>query len=345
MVKKSSTGLRALALTLALSLTGTPVFALPTGWQVVAGDVSFEEQGATLNVTSRSAQAIVNYQSFNIGAGESVNFLLPSSVASILNRVTGGQASSILGAIHSNGQVLLVNPAGIHLGSTARVNTGAFLASSLDISNADYLNGLFKFSRQGQTGGIVNEGTIRGNDYAALLGASVNNKGLIESKAIGLAVGDEVLLEFGNGLSAKITVTQALKQQVEALAEVLANSGSLNARSVQLIAKLEKTLFDTVVNQSGIIRATGVTEAAGRIELRGESADGRMLVKNSGTLDASGSEDAGNGGSISVAGDVVEQGGLLLANAEGAGDAGTIDVTSRDFTDLKAGSRTLANAD
>lgn len=332
---------RALALALAVSLLGhAPVFALPTGWEVVSGDVTFDQQGNTLNVTSSTPQAIVNYQSFNIGQGELVNFLLPGSMASILNRVVGGGATTILGSITSNGQIILVNPAGIHIGNTAQINTGAFLASTLGLSNTDYLNGAFKFNRDGQAGTVENHGSIHTTGIAALLGAGVKNTGSIQGSTVALAVGDEITLELGNGTSARLVVTEALKQQAEDLAEVISNTGTIDAHTAQLIAKLEQTVYDTVINQKGIIRATAVGENHGRIELYGESADGSMLVKNSGTLDASGAD----GGHVSMTGDVVEQAGLLLANADEGGTGGTIDIVSKDFTDLKAGSKTLANA-
>ncbi len=84
----------------------SPAFALPEGESVVAGSVSFDRSAAnTLNIATPSDKAIVDYNSFNVAAGERVNFAQPSSSSVILNRVTGQDPSAIYGQINANGKV------------------------------------------------------------------------------------------------------------------------------------------------------------------------------------------------------------------------------------------------
>src|ERR1700685_334289 len=93
-----------------------PVLALanPTGGQVAAGQASIATPSANGMVITQSSQsAIINWQQFNIGAGQYVQFLQPSSSSVVLNRVIGGGATSILGNLHGNGQVFLVNTNGV----------------------------------------------------------------------------------------------------------------------------------------------------------------------------------------------------------------------------------------
>lgn len=115
-----------------------PVNTLPSGYQVVSGSVNFQKQPNTLNVTSLSNKAIVNYDSFSVGRNEVVNFHLPNSASAILNRVTGSQASEIYGHINSNGKVFLINPNGILFGPSAQVNVSSLIASTLSMSDQDF---------------------------------------------------------------------------------------------------------------------------------------------------------------------------------------------------------------
>ena len=71
--------------------------------------------------------------SFSIGAGELARFVQPSAASAILNRVTGGDPSSILGQLQSNGRVFLVNPSGIVFGPGAVIDAAGLVASTLNI--------------------------------------------------------------------------------------------------------------------------------------------------------------------------------------------------------------------
>ncbi len=77
-------------------------------------------QGSTLNINQTSNRAIINWNSFSVGAGGTVNFNQPRASAATLNRVTGATPSSIAGTINAPGTVLLVNPNGIAIGADRR---------------------------------------------------------------------------------------------------------------------------------------------------------------------------------------------------------------------------------
>lgn len=57
--------------------------ALPSGGQIVAGDVGITTGAGTLELTHGSHTAIVNWDDFSIGAGEIVNILQNSPDAAI----------------------------------------------------------------------------------------------------------------------------------------------------------------------------------------------------------------------------------------------------------------------
>ena len=90
-------------------------------------------------------------------AGEHTRFLQQSASSAVLNRVVGTDASSILGTLSSNGRVFLVNPHGIVFGAGARIDTAGFIASTLNITDSDFLQGKLKFEGGGM-GVLRNEG-------------------------------------------------------------------------------------------------------------------------------------------------------------------------------------------
>jgi filamentous hemagglutinin family protein len=145
---------------------------LPTGAQVTAGQVAIQNKGNITTVQQGSAKAVVNWNSFDLGANATVNFVQPDASAVILNRVNSNQPSQIYGQMNANGQVYLVNPAGVYFAPGASVNVGGLVATTHQMSDTDFLAGKTSFSRQGASGAIINEGTLQ-----ARLGGSLNTTG------------------------------------------------------------------------------------------------------------------------------------------------------------------------
>ena len=90
----------------------------PDGPVVVGGSASVTGAGTgTVNVNQSSNRAIINWNTFNIGTGETTTFVQPSTSSVILNRVTGGLGpSEIYGTLNANGRVFLINRDGILFG-------------------------------------------------------------------------------------------------------------------------------------------------------------------------------------------------------------------------------------
>src|SRR5579885_1328113 len=131
--------------------------ATPSGGQVVAGrgNISNPNQNLTV-IHQKSNNLVINWNSFNIGSGQTVKFVQPSASSAALNRIFDQNPTQILGSLLSNGQVFLVNPNGIYFGRDAAVNVGALFASTLDISNGDFMSGKLDFAAPaGQDGGAV----------------------------------------------------------------------------------------------------------------------------------------------------------------------------------------------
>ncbi len=140
---------RTAAAAVATALATVEALANPSGASVQAGAAQLSNPSPGLLQVINTPGAIVNWQSFSIGNGETTRFVQLNAASAILNRVTGGDPSSILGRLESNGRVFLVNPNGIVFGGASVVDTAGLIASTRDIANADFLAGRYAFDGAG----------------------------------------------------------------------------------------------------------------------------------------------------------------------------------------------------
>lgn len=301
-------------LALSLMMMGSS-WAAPVDGVVVAGAANIGGTPGSMVITQTSQNAVINWQAFNVAAGESVRFEQPNSNSVVLNRVLGADPSSILGTLSANGKVFLVNPNGILFGSGASVNVGALVASSLHIGNADFMAGSYTFTGTG-SGAVANLGAINApGGYVALLGANVSNDGVIAARlgSVALAAGNAVTLDVaGDGLL-NVAISEGA---VNALVQ---NGGLIQADGGQVLlsARSAGGLLQGGVNNSGIIEARSLQQRNGTIRLLGDLQTGAVQV--SGTLDASGLSAGETGGTVQVLGNTVA---LTGATVDASGDIG-----------------------
>ncbi|MCK9285124.1 MAG: filamentous hemagglutinin N-terminal domain-containing protein, partial [Rhodocyclaceae bacterium] len=313
----------------------SPAHANGTNPTVVAGQASFSTLGGSLSVTN-SPGAIINWQQFSIGAGETMRFIQQSATSSVLNRVIGPDPSLILGALTSNGRVFLINPSGILIGQGARIDVGGLVASTLNLSDQDFLNGRFNFTANPLAGNVENLGSITtpsgGSIY--LVGAGVSNSGIISSPQ------GEVILAAGQSVKIFDSSTPGVRVEITASDNAAVNLGEILAQSGQV------GIYGAALRNAGIVNADQVVrEASGKIVLRAKQdvvldAGSRLSANGaqggaitlqsesgttwvSGTIEASGSAAGQTGGTVSVLGEKV---GLFDAHidASGAGGGGTV---------------------
>jgi len=102
------------------------------------GEAQIQTSGKSLTVTAAD-RAILEWKEFSIGEGEITRFILPNATSAVLNRVTEGLPSHLLGYLESNGTVFLINPNGIIIGKDAKISAAAFIASTLDVLDRAFL--------------------------------------------------------------------------------------------------------------------------------------------------------------------------------------------------------------
>src|SRR5581483_7242320 len=121
--------------------------ARPTGGAVTAGSASIAASPNTTTISQSTQRAAINWQSFDIGSQQAVQFRQPSPSAMTLNRVVGPNPSQIAGRIDANGQVVITNQSGVTFYRGSQVNTAGLMVTAAGISNANFMAGRMVFDR------------------------------------------------------------------------------------------------------------------------------------------------------------------------------------------------------
>ena len=248
---------------------------------VQSGSAGASYSGKTLQVNQATNTAILNWQDFNIASGYSVNFKQPSSTAAALNRIWSGTPSVIAGQLSANGQVYLVNQSGIVFANGAQVNVGGLAASTLNIADSTFLNGLLSGNTPTVTGsGDLNpvfqdtSGQAKGvsveqgasltaaGGRIMLLGTTVTSKGTISTP------GGQTILGAGNTVYLASTTDPSMRGLLIAVdgQQIAANSTVTNQGQISA-PRGNITLAGLIVNQQGTLSATTSVNANGSIYL------------------------------------------------------------------------------
>ncbi|MET0320893.1 MAG: filamentous hemagglutinin N-terminal domain-containing protein, partial [Duganella sp.] len=299
--------LRRKLLAVVLAAAFETAHANPVTPTVVHGAAAFAQQGNLYTITN-TPNTIIDWRSFSIAPGEITRFIQQSADSKVLNRVTGQDPSQILGALQSNGKVFLINPNGVLFGAGARVDVNGLVASSLAMSNADFLAGKNTFTGGDGAGKVANQGSIAtpAGGQIFLIAPSVENSGVIS------APNGDVVLAAGRSVQLFDSADPKVQVLVSAPADQALNLGSIVAQGGRV------GVYGALVAQRGAINASSA--------VRGEN--GRIILKASGTtlLEAGSTTTAtGNrGGRIEVLGARVGLTGNALVDASGDAGGGTV---------------------
>lgn len=335
--KAGGVSLKIMAALILLAPLAGQAASLPQGGTISMGQGALLSNAPNEMVIKQTTDKLsINWQSFNVSADSHVIFDQPGSHAIALNRVIGSYGSAILGKIHANGQVFLINPNGVMFGQDAQVNVGGLVASALNLSDADFAAGRYTFKANGSSGTVINLGALQASEggYVAVLGQRVENQGVIKAKlgTVAMAGGDSVALDFtGDGL----INLQVARSAVDVL---VSNHGLLQSDggTVLMTARSSNQLTQTVVNNDGVIQAQTLGERNGKIFLDGGVDDGAVRV--AGTLDTRALA-SGRGGFVETSGRtvVVERNAAITTKAK-SGSYGTWLIDPTDFTIVSGGS-------
>lgn len=296
---------------------GLPAGALPTGWNVTSGNAAITKNGNTLNINQTSQQAIANFATFNVGSGALVDIRQINSSAALLARVTGGDPSQIQGQIRADGALWLINQAGIMVGPGARIDVARFIASSLNVTDSDFLAGRMNFKGAGTPGDVRNAGTINaasgGSIY--LVGANVGNTGSLNAPQ------GEVLLAAGQTVQLVDTATPGVSVAITGTPGEARNLGQITAEAGRI------GLAAGLVSNSGTINASSAVREGGRIFLR---ASGDLKTSATSQISANGTT---GGNVVLIAENAASIDGQVSATGS-AGRGGYVDTSGHRSLDV-----------
>ncbi len=243
------------------------------GMPAFTGATSNTAGADTSNITLGSSRTILNWNSFNLNAGDTLNFITGASSDIVLNRVTGGSGTQINGLINGTvgsiggaigGNVWFLDSAGIAVGGNAVVNVGGLLLSTSGLADADFFNdNSFNFSGSGT--GAINVAAdlgaagqlIAASGAITLLGSQIAFNGRANASGSNALVGaNSAQILFNSNLDAYVGIT-------------------INEGTAQNVTVGSSATFDAGSVASGgrtIIAAAG-TSSLGQILLSGTSAD------------------------------------------------------------------------
>ena len=304
--------------------------ARPAGGAAVAGQASISQTSSTTTVNQTSSRGVVNWQSFDVGSAQSVQFQQPSASAVTLNRVVGPNPSEIAGSIHANGQVVITNQAGLTFDKGAQINTAGIVVSAAGISNSNFMAGKMIFDQAANPGATVaNNGsiTVSNEGLAALVAPQVRNTGAIKAKLGSVILGGaeaETLDLYGDGL-VSINVTRQVHSAPDGTKALVTNTGDVSAQggTVLLTAQAVDGVVQTLVNAGGRIAADSTASRTGKVLIAGRGGD----VVVDGAISAQGRLAGTTGGAIGIdtTGAVTVASGATI-NASGKAGGGTVAV-------------------
>jgi filamentous hemagglutinin family protein len=290
---------------------------LPAGGVFSAGSGSFSTGPGSVIVNQSSARGVIDWGGFSIGAGGSVTF--NNGAGATLNRVTGGNLSSIAGELDATGSVFLINPNGVVVRAGGKVVTGgSFVASTRDVADSQFMaGGTLDFA--GDSAGVVtNLGEIMSrNGDVVLIGQAAANGGLVSAPhgTAALAAGNRVLLSDAAGPAGIYVAADA------GAGGNVTNTGVIKAAAAAL-ASAGGNVYALAGNRGGLVQASGTEKIAGQVWLTAPA--GAVAV--SGTVRAA---NADGGGVILAKGGAVTLAGAAVLDAAGkAGQPGGMVETS-----------------
>ncbi|MEJ0027112.1 MAG: filamentous hemagglutinin N-terminal domain-containing protein [Rhizomicrobium sp.] len=321
----------AIVRTLLLGTSCLSVFAVdaaraqPTGGSVALGSATISNQGANSTIIDqKTGKLVINWDSFNIAAGGTVQFKQPGSSSIALNRILGADPTAIYGNLLANGQVWIVNGNGVMFGQGSRINVGGLIATTSDLRDADFAAGNYSFS--GGTGAsVVNQGTIRAGrgGYAVLSGASASNRGLIAANTGTVVIGgaSAFTVDFqGDGLLRYAVTTPGVAPASGPAGA--SNSGTITAGRVVMTARAAADVQGAVVNNTGMISASSARVQNGEVILDGGDGD----VNVAGTVQATGTASGTTGGDVTVTGRNITVADNTTIDASGDAGGGTVRI-------------------
>ncbi|MBX7066527.1 MAG: filamentous hemagglutinin N-terminal domain-containing protein [Parachlamydiales bacterium] len=326
------------------------VFAKLANPSIAHGEAQFELDGKNMLVVT-SDKAVINWKSFTIDRDETVRFIQPSSRSAVLNRITSSDPTSIMGMLQANGQVYLINPNGILIGSSGCIQTASFIGSTFDVLDEDFLNGHDLHFQGINSTSIVNNGVIEASHGdLVLISKRIENNGRLNSPNGHSLIGCGEAILYRPQEEERLFILLPVEDATDA---GIKQNGTIEALTVEI--KAAGNPFSLAVSHEGKIDALGVRKEGANIylvaegahldingEMRAESGNihiqaDSVLLNDHALIDVSSDE---NAGSVFIRGPsqkdrpktiITKPKALIHANSTKSGNGGSVTLWSDEM--------------
>lgn len=279
--------------------------------------------GNKLQINQTTNKAILNWQSFNIGADKHVNFTQPGASSIALNRIGGVDPSRIRGALTANGQIYLINKNGFIFGKNSIINVASLIASTHDISDDVFDIGITEMFGQTSEASfkldeafkldaennkilkqiLIEQGakiTASDNGNIIIVAPEIENNGELKAGNFG-----QIILVASQD---KVYLQQADSEQFKRLLVEVDTGGKVSNFGDLLVKQGDITMVGFMVNQSGRVNATTSATINGTVRLLAREKHqkiGQDLVATSTTRSSAQEDGLGTEATVKLAGTTV----------------------------------------
>lgn len=287
----------------------------------------------------RGANLFHSFFEFNVDNQQQVYFANPVGVANILTRITGNNASNILGTLGVEGtaNLFLINPNGIIFGGNARLDiSGSFVASTADGIKLGE-SGIFSATEPDNSTllaiqpGVLFYNALRSHQ------AEIRNQGsLTVGTGQNLTLHADTVTSTGN-LTAPGGTVQVLGDRVSLLNNASINVSAPTGGGTVLIGNGKQVNIT-----SGVTINADTMPPNSSLASVGNGNGGTVIIKSDeathfeGYISARGGENSGNGGFVEVSGGNLQFSGSVDTSAP-FGQVGTLLIDPKNIL-IQAGS-------
>jgi len=259
------------------------LFALVEDHQVTAGLAKIEQPDVKTQHIHAADKTAINCKKFNVGKDETVHFIQPGPKAKVLCRVTGKEASITEGNLKADGRRFIVNPSSIYFRETAKIDVHSLVASTLNISDEDFVKGNHRFFLEegAKDSVIVNQGQIAAAQDVVFMAPQILNRTVIKA-ALGRVEflgGELITLNFEGDNLISFAIDEPLKKGF------IEQAGKIESGvEVMLRLRVADEMIRQVVNVDGLEPATQMQFENGKVYLVAKSSIAAPVIKAEGPI-------------------------------------------------------------
>lgn len=258
---------------------------LPTGENSLTHNHKFDRGNLEMTITQSGSNGIIKWNSFDVGGSATVNFRGDAGGYNVLNYVNGANASQIYGTINANnnGNIFIVNPAGVQIGNSAQINVGSLYVSNNEMNDADFNH----FMNNADPNNIINYALQGKSTEAALMSLGNINANHVTFEGDGRIVIDTERIKKND------IVTDNFIVKTDDVNDVLLGYDAYNTGAIKnTYAGKDKTFNDNVLvngqKPTEDVKGYMWVEDVNQLQAIDTNLDGNYALRNS--IDATGTE-------------------------------------------------------